>query len=249
MKPLAMSLAAALVCCAQTVLCQTNFFPLLVCSNATYSNATIESVTPATVTVWWSGGGERISITNLPLELQRLYHYDPQAAQEYLDAQAAKKAGQLEREKKTAEAIAAAKETFGPEKTVRVINFVTDWHVQIAVDGKMADAYIHKLPPEVKAFFQDYLQAEANAEAADGVSTNAAAKTANGNRVKRTAPQPGNTRKPTATLSATPADKRLVELQREAVARTTIIARPSAFVLAGGIRQWEFERMAEEKSK
>src|SRR5579862_4171219 len=84
---------------------QTNFFPVLVCSNATYTNATIESITPATVTVWWSGGGERISITNLPLELQTRYHYSPEAAQKYLDAQAAKKAAQQERESKFAEAI------------------------------------------------------------------------------------------------------------------------------------------------
>ena len=76
------------------------------------------------MTIWWSGGGERISITNLPPKLQRRYHYDPQAAQDYLDAQAAKKSAQQERDKKAAEALAAAKETFGPEQTVRVVGLV-----------------------------------------------------------------------------------------------------------------------------
>lgn len=87
---------ALLIC--QLATAQTNFFPLLCCSNRTYTNATIETVTPATVTIFWDGGGERIPITNLPSELLGRYHYDPQAAQEYLDVQAAKKAARQERD-------------------------------------------------------------------------------------------------------------------------------------------------------
>ena len=56
---------------------QTNFFPLLCCGNRTYTNATIETVTPANITIFWDGGGERIPITNLPAELQTRYHYNP----------------------------------------------------------------------------------------------------------------------------------------------------------------------------
>jgi hypothetical protein len=88
----------------QVATAQTNFFPFLCCSNRTYTNATIETVTPATVTVFWDGGGERVPITNLPLELQIRYHYNPQDAQKYLDLQAAKKASQKERDNREADA-------------------------------------------------------------------------------------------------------------------------------------------------
>jgi hypothetical protein len=93
---------ALLIC--QLAIAQTNFFPLLRCKDRTYTNATIESVTPATVSVFWEGGGERIPITNLPPELQVRYHYNPQEAQNYLDMQAAKKATRKERDNRDAAA-------------------------------------------------------------------------------------------------------------------------------------------------
>jgi hypothetical protein len=246
MKPLALALAAALVCLAQPALCQTNFFPRLVCSNATYTDATIESVTPATVTVWWSGGGERISITNLPPELQRRYHYDPEAAQAYLDAQAAKKTAQRERDKKAAEALEEAKETFGPERTVRVINIVNDWHVQILVDGKVAEAYIRKLPPAVLSALEEYAQAKANADAFENVSTNATAtRQTTVKRAGRTTTETIDTHKPTdAATTAMKTRRQLADLERHLASRTTVLARPSAFILSGGVRQWEFVEMA-----
>jgi len=246
-----MSFGAGLVCFAQTGFCQTNFFPLLVCSNATYTDATIESVTPATVTIWWSGGGERISITNLPPELQRRYNYDPQAAQDYLDAQAAKKSAQREHDKKAAEALAAAKQTFGPEQTVRVVGVVNEWHVQILVDGKVSDAYIRKLPPAVLAAIQDYAQAKADADALGSVSTNATVTHQETVKTARTTTtKTVDTHKPTdAATMAMAARRRLADLERHLAARTTVVARPSAFVLNGGIRQWEFEEMAEDKKE
>ncbi len=70
MWPVKVTAVLALFIC-HLAAAQTNFFPLLCCSNAAYTNATISSVTPATVTVSWSGGGvERIPISNLPPELQ-----------------------------------------------------------------------------------------------------------------------------------------------------------------------------------
>jgi hypothetical protein len=249
MKPLALAFTAALVSLTQRAPCQTNFFHRLVCSNATYLDATIESVTPATVTIWWSGGGERISITNLPPELQRLYHYDPQAAQEYLDAQAAKKAARDERDKKAAEALAEAKETFGPERTVRVISIINDWHVQVLVDGKVLDAYIRKLPPAVPASILEYAQAKAEAEGFENVSTNATAtRQTTVRKAGRLTTETVDTHKPTETASTAMQMRRhLADLERHLASRTTVVARPSAFMLSGGIRQWEFVEMAEEK--
>jgi hypothetical protein len=252
MKPVKMAIALALLSGAQASFSQTNFFPVLVCSNATYTNATIESVTPATVTVWWSGGGERISITNLPVELQKCYHYSPEEAQKYLDAQAAKKAAQQERNHKYAEALAEAKRTLGPAQTIRVVNVMNDWHVQIMADGKLAEAYIHKLPPEVLTFVQDYIQTKADAEASQNVNTNATytRQVNSGTRPGHPVTETVDTHKHTDEAAAAMLTRRhLAELERHAVARTTIIARPSAFILSGGIRQWEYQEMSGKKEK
>ena len=67
-----------LVSLAQAAHGQTNFFPFLFCHDRIYTNATISSVTPATVTILWDGGGEQIAITNLPPELLAQYRYNHQ---------------------------------------------------------------------------------------------------------------------------------------------------------------------------
>jgi hypothetical protein len=246
MNLLTKALAAGCLCLGQAAFCQTNFFPVLRCSNATYTNATIESVTPATVTVWWSGGGERISITNLPVELQKRYNYSPEAAQEYLDAQAARKAAQQERGAKFADAIAEAKRTLGPAETIQVVNVINDWHVQIRAEGKLSDAYIHKLPPGVIAFVRDFLQTKEEADALEGVNPNATStrQVKTGQRDGHPVVKNVSTGQPTEeAVEAKQTRRHLAELEKNATARTTIIAQPSAFVLSGGIRQWEFQEM------
>ena len=126
---------------------QTNFFSLLCCSNRIYTNATIESVTPATATIFWDGGGERIAITNLPPEVQTRYGYDPEEAQKYLKTQGAKKAAIHEQEGQALAAIAIAKQTLGPAHKIRIVKILRNAHLQIEVDGVLAEAYIHNLPP------------------------------------------------------------------------------------------------------
>jgi len=131
-----------------TAYAQTNFFPLLNCKNRAYTNATIESFTPATVTIFWDGGGERIPITNLPPELLTRYHYDAQAAQAYLDEQAAKKAALQERADQAFAAIARAKGNLGPAQQIHIVKIYSEIHLQIEAGGKVSDAYIHNLPPD-----------------------------------------------------------------------------------------------------
>jgi hypothetical protein len=58
---------------------QTNF-DVLVCANASYTNATIVRATPAYVVVDFDGGIAKVCLTNLPPLLQEKYHYDPAAA-------------------------------------------------------------------------------------------------------------------------------------------------------------------------
>src|SRR5665213_1797003 len=57
----------------QLATAQINFFPLLQCKDRTYTNATIEKITPATVTVLWDGNGVTVPITDLPDDLQTRY--------------------------------------------------------------------------------------------------------------------------------------------------------------------------------
>jgi hypothetical protein len=247
---------ALLVC--QLANAQTNFFPVLCCSNRIYTNATIGTVTPATVTVFWDGGGERASITNLPPELQTRYHYNPQEAQKYLDAQAAKKAVQKERAKQEAAAFAAVQNTLGPAQKVRVVKTALFPNsLQIEVEGKSSEAYIPGLPPEILTFIDDLNQAQAdtlalkerarqvryNAERAKGIASALTLDNPNYQEQNARANVMLNDARDLENQSADAA-KHLRELQAQAKARTTIMARPSGKMLTPLIRQWQFQAMA-----
>ena len=149
-------ITVGLLVLAQTACTQTNFFPLLQCGDRTYTNATIGSITPAAVTVSWDGGGAQIAITNLPEELQVRYHYDPQTAQHFLDAEAAKKAVLKAKENAGIAFIAAVKSMLGPAQLIRIVKVISGAEVQIVQDGQYTDAYINKVPHEVLAFVEDY---------------------------------------------------------------------------------------------
>ncbi|MGO8698044.1 MAG: hypothetical protein ACLQVY_10040 [Limisphaerales bacterium] len=217
---------------------ETNFFPVLVCSNFTYTNATIETVTPATVTVWWSGGGERVSMTNLPVELQRRFNYDPDAADEYLCGEAAKKAEMQRQFAQEQAAIAAAKRKLGPPQRIRVIGIISGDLVQIELGGRTATAYIHNLPPEVVAFVDD-IQATRGRIAALTADVN------RGGAFKGW-PDFGIDRDALGASSAALAGARrhLRELQMGLESRISVLACPSEFFPRVNARQWEFQAMA-----
>ena len=218
---------------------QTNFFPILVCSNCVYTNASIQTITPATVTVWWSGGGERVSMTNLPAELQRRFNYDPEIADEYLCGEAAKKADlqrQLAREQA---AIAAAKRKLGPPQKIRVIGTISGDLVQIEFGGRTATAYVHNLPPEVVAFVDD-IQATRARIAALTADVN------RGGAFKGGWSDFGADRDALGASSAAlaAAKRHLRELQMGVEGRISVLACPSEFFPRVNARQWEFQAMA-----
>lgn len=68
-----LAIAPALVWRAQAKHSDTNSYPLLCCSNRTYTNATLKGVTPAYVSIECNEETERIPFTNLPPEIQARY--------------------------------------------------------------------------------------------------------------------------------------------------------------------------------
>jgi hypothetical protein len=70
-------IALFLVFAALTVSAQTNF-DVLVCKDASYTNATIIRATPAYLVVSHNDGISKVALTNLPDSLQQKYPYDPE---------------------------------------------------------------------------------------------------------------------------------------------------------------------------
>ena len=98
---------------------QTNF-AILICKNASYTNATIIRETPAYVVVSYSGGLAKVAHTNLPDALQKQFNFDPEKAQATLDAEA-QHAKDVQRKKvEYANYLATLR---GTNQTVRVKSF------------------------------------------------------------------------------------------------------------------------------
>jgi hypothetical protein len=245
------AILAALLGFAPAAWTQTNFFPLLNCKNRTYTNATIEAATPATVTIFWDGGGERIPITDLPPELLTRYHYDAQAAQEYLDAQAAKKAALKERADQESAAIARAQSTLGPAQKIRIVKMISDIHLQIEAEGKVTDAYIHNLPPALLASFRELNQARVEAARLEAqTAQNQHAATPPGTNtagVSNARAQKAAARAQKAAAAAaddTAALARVKSRLKELEPRATLIACPTDYIISGNTRQWEYQATA-----
>ncbi len=248
------AMLAAVLMFAPRAGAQSNFFPLLNCRNRAYTNATIDSVTPASATILWDGGGERIPITNLPPELLNRYHYDPQAAHDYLDAEAAKKAALKESADEESAALALAQGTLGPAQKIRIIKIISDFHLQIEAEGKVSEASIRKLPAEVLASFRELTQAKV-----DAARLEAQIKQDHQSAAPQPAPNMGNSR---ARRAAAQAQKNAAHAQKsttdadtaalvkvnsrlkELESRTSILACPSDFVTSGGTRLWQFQAPA-----
>jgi hypothetical protein len=136
---------------------QTNF-AILICKNATYTNATIIRETPAYVVVSYSGGLAKVAHTNLPDALQKQFNFDPEKAQATLDAEA-QHAKDVQRKKvEYANYLATLR---GPNQTVRVKSFNSDGTVQIAPGGRVI---LGNVPAVTINYFQrcNQLQNEIN---------------------------------------------------------------------------------------
>lgn len=99
-----------------TVSAQTNF-DVLVCNNASYTNATIIRATPAYVVVDFAGGLAKVAMTNLPVNLQQQYHYDPDKAAAALAADKQHKADMMKAKVEQAKYLASLR---GTNQMIRV---------------------------------------------------------------------------------------------------------------------------------
>lgn len=79
-----MKTIAILLIGASSAWAQTNFFPLLECRSATYTNVTISHATPAYAILTWSGGSAQVSLGDLPESVQKQYGYDRANAEMFL---------------------------------------------------------------------------------------------------------------------------------------------------------------------
>jgi hypothetical protein len=247
------AILAVLLLLVSTACAQTNFFPVLECKNRAYTNATIESFTPATVTIFWDGGGERIPITNLPPELLTRYHYDPQAAQAYLDEQAAKKAAMQERADQALAAIARARGNLGPAQQIHIVKIYSEIHLQIEAGDKVSDAYIHNLPPDFFTSLSELNQTKSDAAnleaqiAQEQSAANQSAPTAARPRAQKAAVSAQKNAAHSARTAATDTTAALAKVKarlKELESRTTISACRTDYINSVGIRQWEYQAAA-----
>ncbi len=249
-----LTLVFAVVGC-QWASAQTNFFPILRCKDRTYTNATIDTITPATVVVSWEGSGVTTAITNLPHRLQMRYHYDPQKAERYLAQQADKKVARLDRDHQETAGVAAV---LGPAQNVRILKaLLLPTSFQIEVEGVRSEGFIANLPPEVLLFVQKLGRAQVDAaslkerarsarfeaERASGIALTMSVYDAGYEGQNIRANVAANNAREAESNSAV-AETLVTKLQAEAKERAAISARPSNYLVDGVTRQWEFQSMA-----
>jgi hypothetical protein len=117
------TLALLLVVAALTVSAQTNF-DVLICKNASYTNATITRTTPAYAVVSYDGGLVRVAMTNLPDALQKQFGYDPVKAAAILDAEKQKRLADIKAQAERQKYIASLR---GSNQVIQVQAVVDDY--------------------------------------------------------------------------------------------------------------------------
>jgi S1-C subfamily serine protease len=243
-----LAIVPVMLCRAETPNSSASFFPLLCCSNRTYTNAIIKVVAPATtpptVTIFCDDFHERISITNLPRELQSRY------------------APEAEIELETQADIDRLKSTLGPPAIIRIAKMLPDHNLQIDVESGESfpatpEACIHNLPAHLTALMEEIHQTETNiahtladfggppigapGQAPSGTdqqvkATAALIENLNGEAVYQAKQRRARDAEWLKRFRA-----RLAELRAQFEPRSFIIARPTAYVSQGIVRQWEFE--------
>jgi hypothetical protein len=197
------------------------------------------------VTIFYDGGGQMVAISNLPPDIQRRLNWNPAIAAVNDAIEARQKAAIQQRAQEQAKAVAAAKAKLGPAQTIRVLKVINPSRLQIAANGILAEAYIHNLPLDVINFVQDYNQTKAQAEAVQYANANATYTRQIGQGSHAYNVHTGILTDDAATVMLT--RRHLAELEgpagSHAIACSTVIARPSAYFINPGVRQWEFQAM------
>lgn len=128
-----------------SVSAQTNF-EILVCSDASYTNAIIIRATPAYVVVDFDGGLAKVAMTNLPVNLRKQYHYDPDKAAAALAADEQHKADLIKAKIEQTKYLASLR---GTNQTIRV-NAVLDSFGKCQTS--VGEIYLTGLPASVSEY-------------------------------------------------------------------------------------------------
>jgi hypothetical protein len=149
----------------------TNKFEVLVCKNASYTNAAIIRANPIEVVVDFDGGIERVSLTNLPDSLHDKYPYDPKKAAEYLAAEKQKESEQ--KEAAQAQRIAnmqAWEELAKNAQTLTISDYDGGEQCRTFINGKTCEITVKNLPKSLKRQLQYYYMIRADDMSSTAIS-------------------------------------------------------------------------------
>ena len=145
---------------AFNLMAQTNF-DVLVCRNASYTNASIIRTTPAYAVVSFEGGLAKVAMTNLPDTLQKQFGYDPEKAAALLAAEEKHRLAVVKARADQARLIASLR---GTNQTIQ-IKVVLDDYGQCQTS--VGQIYAIGLPASVSEFLANYYQLKANIPTAE----------------------------------------------------------------------------------
>ena len=135
-------------------------YPVLVCSNACYTNASIFRTNAAYVLVSYEGGLEKVSITNLPDEMQKSIGYDSAKAAAAISEEQKKIAAHKARLAQEAAQEAYKEQAERKSQTVQIISVYDDFG-KCKISG-IAPVYstviMYDIPESVGDYLADYYQ-------------------------------------------------------------------------------------------
>jgi hypothetical protein len=146
-------LALFLVVTTLRIFAQTNF-DVLVCKNASYTNASIVRTKQAYVVVSYEDGYTRVAMTNLPDALQKQFGYDPDKAAAALAAE----------EKHRLDVNAEQKNMASLRGTNRVIQVLAMLDDQDLCQTSAGRVYLTGLPTSVREYVNRYNQLKVSVE-------------------------------------------------------------------------------------
>lgn len=135
-------------------------YPVLVCSNACYTNASIFRTNAAYVLVSYEGGLEKVSITNLPDEMQKSIGYDSAKAAAAISEEQGKIAAHKARLAQEAAQEAYKEQAERKSQAVQIISVYDDFG-KCKISG-IAPVYstviMYDIPDSVRDYLADYYQ-------------------------------------------------------------------------------------------
>ncbi|MGA2748795.1 MAG: hypothetical protein ABSG59_08465 [Verrucomicrobiota bacterium] len=248
-------LATAAACSADTV----DSFPVLTTLDGqSYTNAEITRVTVSYAIVLFDGGGKKIPLSQLPVELQKKYHFDPAAAAAAEQAEIDKRlAEQRQAQAQLAEFFRSQGPT-GDAVKVHVLKVLQPYQYQVSVAGAEQTITMNSMPQDVMDFIQrrdslhnsiTNLQSQIESQRQYAANQAAIAKSmkrrSSGYAAQNAVAKQANAEVQQQQRQLTALQAELDKLNKADAKNTTILARPTDKVPVWG-RIWLYVGMAPE---